>query len=1122
MLSSTRVKSSTSASGSQPSSNTKKDKIQQPPSSTQKNKVEADPKTVKSSLKNKKCDVEPKVTANVQHCNLNANYKLICVKCNGCMISNNHVLCVHKVINDVNARAKSKSVKKNSKRKVWKPTGNVFTNIGYIWRPTGRTFTTVENTYPLISFTTTTKVLSRNLIALETDTPKPVVTLVYSRKPRKSKTTDPVSKSKVGIYHETYVARSPQQNGVVERRNRTLIEAARTMLIYAKASLFLWAEAVATASYTQNRSIIRIHHRKTPYELLHDKPPDLSFIHVFGALCYPTNDSENLASDATASTGSPSSITVDQDAPSPSNSQTTPETQTLVISNDVEEDNNDLDISHMNNGPFVGIEELPKTPTFRDDPLHEYLHEDSTSQGSSSNIKQTHTPFKSLGRWTKDHLIANVIGDPFCSVSTRKQLQTDTMWCLFDAFLTLVEPMNFKQAITEPSWIDAMQEEIHEFERLQNKARLFAQGFRQEEGIDFKESFATVTRIEAIRIFIANVAHMNMKIFQVYVKTEFLNGELKEEVYVSQPEGFVDQDNPSHILNTTFRPKEPTFQVVLDVLSITPFYQAFLISASIDAIYMHEFWATASFHKHCIKFKLNNKIYSFDDTFRDMLQICPNLLGQKFIDPPFEEEILAFMRELGYPENIKSLSDVQVEILPQPWRTFRTIISKCQGGKVTGLDLLCLSRDQILWGMYHQKNVDYVYLLWEDLVYQIKNKYDTILPDNLTNQAIKESEAYKIYYGLATGKVTPKPKYVRRSTRTKTEQAPKASLGKRLKTTAKVTTLGKKKLPAQGLETLSEITLTETEQMNIVTKRSKIDFHSSHTNGSGADERTGTMMVMILFILSSPLKMKKKDKMQKIKTKKEEKLDEEEDVNELYGDVNVNLERRDTEMTDTLLPNVKVTQVIEDTHVIMNTVTPEAQHQSSSVSSGFISNMLNPNPDTCIDSILNLNTESTSLVDVPVTTNVEMPPSSVITLPSPPVPLVQPQHQTRVLSPAFVPSTSLQNLPSFGSLFKFEDIVKSLEDDFSEFKQTNQFAEAISSIPGFIDKEEAQAENKDFINKLDENSKKIIKEQVKVHVKEQVSKILPGIEKLVNEQLEAEVLTRSSNEAMTSHAVAAN
>nr|GEZ16398.1 hypothetical protein [Tanacetum cinerariifolium] len=98
----------------------------------------------------------------------------------------------------------------------------------------------------------------------------------------------------VGISHETSVARSSQQNGVIERRNRTLIEAACTMLIYAQAPLFLWAETVATAYFTQNQSIIRLRYGKTPYELLHSKLPDLSFFHVFGALCYPTNDSENL------------------------------------------------------------------------------------------------------------------------------------------------------------------------------------------------------------------------------------------------------------------------------------------------------------------------------------------------------------------------------------------------------------------------------------------------------------------------------------------------------------------------------------------------------------------------------------------------------------------------------------------------------------------------------------------------------------------------------------------------------------------------------------------------------------------------------------------------------------
>ncbi|GJS62584.1 retrovirus-related pol polyprotein from transposon TNT 1-94 [Tanacetum coccineum] len=240
-----------------------------------------------------------------EHSKLNVNSEHLCVKCGCCMLSDNHDLCVLNFINDVNTRVKSKSVKKNSKRKVWKPTGKVFKKIGYTWRPTGQTFTIVGNVYPLTRITTTAEVPLRKPTTLESDTPKPVVTLVYSRKPRNLKLitdngTEFINQTlreyykKVGISHETSIARSPHQNGVVERRNRTLIEAARTMLIYAKAPLFLWVEAVATACYTQNRFIIRIRHGKTPYELLHDKLPDLSFFHVFGALCYLTNDSENL------------------------------------------------------------------------------------------------------------------------------------------------------------------------------------------------------------------------------------------------------------------------------------------------------------------------------------------------------------------------------------------------------------------------------------------------------------------------------------------------------------------------------------------------------------------------------------------------------------------------------------------------------------------------------------------------------------------------------------------------------------------------------------------------------------------------------------------------------------
>ncbi|GJZ22796.1 integrase, catalytic region, zinc finger, CCHC-type containing protein, partial [Tanacetum coccineum] len=123
--------------------------------------------------------------------------ELKCVKCNGCMLFDNHDLCIFDFINNVNARVKSKSVKKSSKIKVWKPTRKVFTNIGYIWRPTGRTFTIVGNACPLSRITTTIEVPLMKPTDLENETPKPIVTLVYLRKPRKSKTNVPVSKSKV-------------------------------------------------------------------------------------------------------------------------------------------------------------------------------------------------------------------------------------------------------------------------------------------------------------------------------------------------------------------------------------------------------------------------------------------------------------------------------------------------------------------------------------------------------------------------------------------------------------------------------------------------------------------------------------------------------------------------------------------------------------------------------------------------------------------------------------------------------------------------------------------------------------------------------------------------------------
>ncbi|GJS27213.1 hypothetical protein Tco_0487833 [Tanacetum coccineum] len=509
-----------------------------------------------------------------------------------------------------------------------------------------------------------------------------------------------------------------------------------------------------------------------------------------------------------------------------------------------------------------------------------------------------------------------------------------------------------------------------------------------------------------------------------------------------------------------------------------------------------------------------------------MLQICPKLPGQQFVDPPFEEEILTFMRELGYPGNIKLLSDVKVDILPQPWRTFGTIINKCLSGKVTGINSLRLSRAQILWGLYHQQKVDYAYLLWEDLVFQIENKesqknkyifipqhevvqkYGAILPDNLTTQAMKESEAYKTYYAFATRKVIPKPKYVRRTTKEKTVQAPKASSGKRIKSATKVTRSGKKKQLAEGLETLSEIALTEAEQMKLAIERSKTQLYSSQPSSSGAHEGTGVTPgvpdVPTYGSDDEKISWKSSDEEDDDDEanigKDEDDDDQDDDDNADYDDDDERTEsdndgddfvhpkfsihdEKDKE-EDSFDPRVQTLSHVESTddedsdeeiqgvnvkgdkqdeeetneEVEANELYKDVNINSSSVSSGFVSNMLNPSPDTGINSIFNLNTELTSLVDVPVTAIAEPP------------------------------------------LLSTHEAVKTAVQLQSERLR-----------------DEAQAENADFINKLDDNIKKIIKNQVKEQVKAQVSKILPKIEKTVNEQLEAEILTHKMESNKSIH-----
>ncbi|GKA27381.1 retrovirus-related pol polyprotein from transposon TNT 1-94 [Tanacetum coccineum] len=137
--------------------------------------------------------------------------------------------------------------------------------------------------------------------------------------------------------------------------------------------------------------------------------------------------------------------------------------------------------------------------------------------------------------WTRDHPLEQVRGNPTMPVQTRRQLATDPKMCMFALTVSIVEPKNIKEAMADSAWIKAMQ------------MNFITKGYAQEEGVDFEESFAPVARLEAVRIFVAHAAHKSFPIYQMDVKTAFLNGPLKEEVYVAQPEGFVDPDHPEKV-----------------------------------------------------------------------------------------------------------------------------------------------------------------------------------------------------------------------------------------------------------------------------------------------------------------------------------------------------------------------------------------------------------------------------------------------------------------------------------------------------------------------------------------------------------------------------------------------
>ncbi|GJS78251.1 retrovirus-related pol polyprotein from transposon TNT 1-94 [Tanacetum coccineum] len=361
--------------------------------------------------------------------------------------------------------------------------------------------------------------------------------------------------AKLGIVHKNSIARTPQQNGFVERRNRILVEAARTMLIFSKAPEFLWAEAIATACFTQNRSIIHTQHNKTPYELIRGRKPNVQYFHVFGSLCYPTNDRDDLGKmKPKADIGIFIGYSESSRGFRIYNRRTKKIMETIHVKFDelttMASECNNLE-PEINCTNFTNSSEDSQSIPSKSDldilfgPLFEeyYSTNDAPPVVSSSNKQVANAPNSPVMNEVADEFVQEDVAD-FDGYMFHDAPQTPKFE-VAESSSTYHDPSNIRNIIAiKQIWKNKTDAESM---IIQNKSRLVAKGCRQEEGINFEESFAPIARLEAVRIFVAYATHKNFPIFQMDVKTAFLNGLLKEEVFVRQPDGFVDPEFPNHV-----------------------------------------------------------------------------------------------------------------------------------------------------------------------------------------------------------------------------------------------------------------------------------------------------------------------------------------------------------------------------------------------------------------------------------------------------------------------------------------------------------------------------------------------------------------------------------------------
>ncbi|GJZ55899.1 hypothetical protein Tco_0611092, partial [Tanacetum coccineum] len=578
-----------------------------------------------------------------------------------------------------------------------------------------------------------------------------------------------------------------------------------------------------------------------------------------------------------------------------------------------------------------------------------------------------------------------------------------------------------------------------------------------------------------------------------------------------------------------FSPREPTFQVTLDC------YPAFIITADVPEVYMHQFWNSVYKHDDFYKFKIDKKkrFKLTLEVFRDIFQICPRVQDQDFDALPTEEDTVSFLRDLGHTGDITSLNDVVVDQMHQPWRTFAALINRSLSGKTSGLDKLCLSRAQIIWGMYFQKNVDYVELLWEDFTYQIDNKdfkkqekmyyprftkviihhfliqektlswrnkigmhtskddylintlrfvsrkeasqiYGAVLPECLTSPEMKESKAYKTYLGYATGVVPPKiARKFKKASPTKkdsdlvlVDEEP-VTKGKRIKRSVKKSSTK----PATGIVIREPPVETKSKGKEkrkggccscgsgtVAEKPLSVEKITPTVTSEGTGDKPGVPDVTEDDSTESESGEEKESDSEQDEESDDDDQEEEEvnqeneseddeiesdedkgmdDItNQFDDDVDVRLEEptqngkevvqgegADVEMIDAQQGNENLEttqeQVVEDAHVTISTVTKKTKHEVP-------------------------NTQTTTLLPIPVSVITTIPQSLQTFTPPPLVSTPTPPPTTEATNP---PTTLLD----FTSVLKFNERIIALEKEVAELKKDPLHTQVTTLIDEHLD-----------------------------------------------------------------------